>query len=408
MTQRIRVDYVVRLFAMPIALNQRVCALAACYVAMMCIAIAVNLPPILLTTLSAELGGPSGLTLEQLGRIGAAVFAGATAGILFSGPLADRWGVKPFAVLGNALIAAGLAMLGLAGDYGAVLPGVFLMGLGAGILDMLLSPIVSALQPHRRAVAMNWLHSFYCTGGVAAVLTGGWAMKCGASWRTVSLAAIAVPVLVGLGFLLLTMPPLFSEEHGRTRLRHLCRERFFLALMAAMALIGAVELALVQWLPAYAEKGLGFSRWTGGIALLVFSAAMGAGRIAVGMLGRRLGVFTIMIAFTAGLFVTVAAGCLAPPAAVALGACMAAGLAVSCLWPTVLAVASDAFPHGGGSMFGLLGATGNFGGLIMPWIVGAVADVSSLRLGLGTTALCPLLLLALLLWMRAMRGRPGE
>ena len=35
-----------------------------------------------------------------------------------------------------------------------------LMGCGAGILDMVLSPIVSALEPERRTWAMNWLHSF--------------------------------------------------------------------------------------------------------------------------------------------------------------------------------------------------------------------------------------------------------
>ena len=33
---------------------------------------------------------------------------------------------------------------------------VFVLGLGAGILDMMLSPIVCALQPDHRTAAMNW------------------------------------------------------------------------------------------------------------------------------------------------------------------------------------------------------------------------------------------------------------
>lgn len=74
-------------------------AFALCYAAMVCLAIAVNLMPIFLTTLRVDLGGRAGLTGEQLGRISAITFAGLVGGILFTGPLADRWGGKLFSVL---------------------------------------------------------------------------------------------------------------------------------------------------------------------------------------------------------------------------------------------------------------------------------------------------------------------
>src|SRR5713101_9835161 len=51
-------------------------ALALCYAGMVCLAIAVNLMPIFLTTLRVDLGGRAGLTDEQLGRISAITFAG--------------------------------------------------------------------------------------------------------------------------------------------------------------------------------------------------------------------------------------------------------------------------------------------------------------------------------------------
>ena len=79
-------------------------AFALCYAAMVCLAIAVNLMPIFLTTLRVDLGGRAGLTGEQLGRISAITFAGLVGGILFTGPLADRWGGKLFSVLGTLLI----------------------------------------------------------------------------------------------------------------------------------------------------------------------------------------------------------------------------------------------------------------------------------------------------------------
>jgi hypothetical protein len=50
--------------------------LALCYAGMVCLAIAVNLMPILLTTVRVDLGGKAVLTDEQLGRISALTFAG--------------------------------------------------------------------------------------------------------------------------------------------------------------------------------------------------------------------------------------------------------------------------------------------------------------------------------------------
>ncbi len=85
-----------------------------CYGAMMCLAIGLNLLPVFLTTLSEVYGGAAGLSGERLGRLGAAAFGGLVVGILATGPLADRWGAKPFAQLGNALIAGALVAAGLA------------------------------------------------------------------------------------------------------------------------------------------------------------------------------------------------------------------------------------------------------------------------------------------------------
>ena len=81
-------------------------------------------------------------------------------GILITGPLADRFGAKAFALLGNAL----LDWIGsdrMVTTYGVLLAATFGLGLGAGILDMVLSPVVAAINPNADA-AMNWLHSFYC------------------------------------------------------------------------------------------------------------------------------------------------------------------------------------------------------------------------------------------------------
>jgi len=377
--------------------------LAVNYAGMMCLAIAVNLLPVFLTTLQVDLGGPQGLTHEQLGRLVAITFAGLVSGILITGPLADRFGAKPFAVAGNALIAAGLALLSIAPGYATVGAAAFAMGVGAGILDMVLSPIVCALQPERRTAAMNWLHSFYCTGAAITVLLGSLALRHGLGWRELSRGLTLMPLLVAAAFLIMRIPHLVADGGPRTPLAALLRQPAFLVALTAIFLGGATEAGLAQWLPAYAEQTLGFSRWTAGMSLLYFSLAMAAGRIAAGLAGPRLDPILLLRVCSVGSVVLFLVGCFAPTPGVALAGCMAVGFTGSCLWPSTLGVAADRFPHGGATMFGLLAAFGNVGGVFMPWLVGAVADATTMRLGLATAALCPLILLALLPHLRPRR-----
>ena len=359
-------------------------AFALCYAAMVCLAIAVNLMPIFLTTLRVDLGGSAGLTGEQLGRINAITFAGLVGGILFTGPLADRWGGKLFSVLGTLLICVGLGLLGISPGYSMVLVAVFVMGLGAGILDMVLSPIIAALQPDNRATALNWLHSFYGIGTVITVMVGTFAFRLGIGWRTISLTFIIVPLLVALGFLNVDLPPLISDKEGRrTPLRDLCRNSSFVAVNVAIFLGGALELGMAQWLPAYAEMSLGFSKSTGSVSLLAFSAAMALGRIFFGLIGRLVDPIRLMLGCCWTSVVLFLLACFAPWPAVALAASVAVGLAGSCLWPTTLGVAADRFPGGGASMFGLLAAFGNLGGILMPWLVGVTGGLVILAAGLG-------------------------
>ena len=51
-------------------------------------------------------------------------------------------------------------------------------------------------------------------------------------------------------------------------------------------------------------------------------------------------------------------------------------------------------------MFAALAALGNAGGIVMPWVVGWIGDLSSLRWGLAVSAFAPLLMLPLVLVLK--------
>jgi fucose permease len=371
---------------------------------MMAMAITTNLPPVYFTTFSTTFGGEAGLTAEQLGRIGAFVFGGYVIGLLVSLPLGDRLGAKPFVLIGNALIAASLILIAMAINYSMLLAAVLLLGIGAGAIELITSPIISVLEPDRRTNALNLLHSFYSLGSVLTVLVAALMIYLGVSWRLTTAAMALLPLYTFVGFARESLPPLIQEEH-RTPLRKLIRTPFFLAALIAITLCGASELGMVQWLPAYAEKGLGFSRWFGSLSLMFFSAGMFVGRWSIGSVGHRFSPFVIEAVCSVCIILLILAGAFLPYPPAALAACIGVGLAVSCLWPTMLAITAGEFPTGGASMFGFLAACGNTGGLVIAWLIGIVTDRSTLRIGITFAALAPFLLL-ILLAILARHARP--
>lgn len=373
-----------------------------CYGAMMSLSIGINLLPVFLTTLSTTYGGTDGLTKEQLGRLGAFAFAGIVLGIIGTGPLADRWGTKPFTQLGNVLIALSLVAMAFAPTYATLGAAIFFLGLGSGILDMVLSPIISALHPARRAVALNWLHSFYCVGAAVTVLAGSLALRAGFGWRGSCLVLLPLPLFLLFAFAPLKFPA-GEPEATRTRTRTLFRLPWFHLAVAGIFLGGATELGMAQWLPAYAETSLGFPTWIGGGSLLLFSVAMALGRMVIGSISVKIDPFRMMAWSCGTSVVFFLLGSFFPMPSVALICCIVAGFTGSCLWPTMLAVTADRYPAGGASMFGALAALGNAGGIFMPWVVGWIADRSDLHWGLAVSALAPLVMLPLVLLMRATR-----
>jgi fucose permease len=198
--------------------------------------------------------------------------------------------------------------------------------------------------------------------------------------------------------------PSLATGSERVRLRTLIRERWFTLALLAIFLGGATELGMAQWLPAYAETGLGFPRWIGGVSLLLFSVAMAIGRMAVGVFAARFDSFRIMAWGCGSSVLLFLLGSFLPSPGLALAACILAGFTGSCLWPTMLAVTADRHPDGGASMFGALAAMGNAGGIFMPWLVGWVADSHSLHEGLAVSALAPALMLPLVLGLRKRRA----
>ena len=87
----------------------------------------------------------------------------------------DRIGYRKSAVIAHALAFLGLVMQGtlpnvLPAPYVGLVLATIVNGVGGGLIEVIISPIVDSCPGDAKASAMSLLHSFYCWGQVGVVL----------------------------------------------------------------------------------------------------------------------------------------------------------------------------------------------------------------------------------------------
>lgn len=359
-----------------------------CYLGMFVQAIVVNLSPVLFIPFREQLG----LSFEQLGRLILINFVTQVSFDLLAGAAVSRVGIRPLVVAAHALASMGLLAFGwlpglLPHPYLGLLLGTVLFSAGAGMLELLLSPIINAVPSDRKDADMSLLHSFYAWGQMTVILLTALAIYLLRGvrfpWQGIATAWALVPAAGVIGFLRVPMPP-FVEEARRHSLASLVRTPAFLGLMLALGLAGAAEIAISQWISAYSEKALHLPKLMGDLGgVCLFGAMLGVGRTWFGVVGHRVSIHAYMLVGSAAATALYVVAALCPWPWVSLAACALAGLAVSLLWPGVLSLSAARFPLAGVSMFAVLAASGDMGCAFAPWLVGLVADgvgASPLRL----------------------------
>jgi fucose permease len=394
-----------------------------CYFAMLVQALVVNLTPPLFIPLRTVFG----FSFEQLGRLALLNFTTQVVVELVGGPLVDRFGARVFALLSQLLVFTGLWLFAwsdhlFATAYTGMMVATLVFSAGGGMTELLLTPIINALPSERKAADMNMLHSFYATGQFTTVLLTSLAVVVlGAPWRLVVMVWSLMPLFAFIGFSRTFLPNLMQEER-RQRLRELVRLPLFHAMLVGIFLAGATEVAVAQWISAFAEKGLGLPKLLGDIGgCCLFAVMLGAGRVWMGLRTTAIDmrrVLTVSCGIAIGAYLVAS---LAPWPWLSLAACVMSGLGVSLLWPGITVLAARHFPRGGASMFALLAAAGALGCAVAPWLVGMAADAIAvypatpallahigltirpepfgLRAGLLMAVVFPVLMLAVIRWI---------
>ena len=143
-----------------------------------------------------------------------------------------------------------------------------------------------------------------------------------------------------------------------------------------------VGTAFLGWINVYLVRERAVAAWRASSILSWYSIGLSAGRLALSYVPDRVRYEYLLVgAAVCSLFTAVVA--LTAVNELLIGTSFVlTGVAFAALLPTSLAVATRRFSHIAGTVTGLVITFGSLGRMLLPGLVGAVADYSSVTLGL--------------------------
>lgn len=334
--------------------------------------------------------------------------------MLACGFLAGRWGKRITVALALMVMGGGLILCSLAPFYGVLFVALGIAGLGEGVIEGLATPVVQDLhaddEPGRY---INFAHSFWSVGVVAAVLAAGFALQYGVSWRIILAVIGLLPLIPAVMFLMPSrsqrFPPSEKADHRTVWLetgKILTAPRFWL-FFAAMFLAGGGEYCLTFWAAAFIRLEYGGSAIMGGIGTAIFSAGMIISRMCSGLLvpQHRLPHLVIGAAVLGTLFGVLPA--VLHSTLLFFIVLFVLGLASGPFWPSIQSYCVDRLQLDSTMIFVLLSCAGVPGCGFFTWLMGATADHISMRWSSLLVPGCYLLVGLLIFIDHLQAGRPA-
>ena len=368
----------------------------------------INFLPLLFITFHDSFGIP----LQQITLLVTINFIVQLTVDLLAAMFIDRVGYRVGAVGSQAFCAAGMILLSFLPDvmspFSGILISVIVYSVGAGLIEVLVSPIVESTPAENKETAMSLLHSFYCWGHVMVVLvsTGFFWMFGIENWRTMALLWAVLPIVVGTFFCIVPLNPLIGEGETGMTWKELGKSKLFWLMVLMMICAGASEHAVSQWASAFAERGLGVSKTVGDLAgPLAFALLMGLTRAIHGAKGKNWNIRTLILLSALLCLTSYMMISLVPNPVVNLIGCAICGIAISLIWPCTLTLAAKALPLGGTAMYALLALSGDIGCSSGPTLVGFVSGAFGDNLKAGIIAAC---IFPIVILLCVFKGKVGK
>ncbi len=368
---------------------------------------------IMIGSVSEELKAKLKITNTDIGTLMMALMLTSIVVQLTAGPLVDRFGHKPLAIVGFLVSSASVLLLAFAATFAvAVVASVFL-GIGAiccNTVGNTLLPVVlfDGKEPAR---ASNFGNAFV---GLAFVLTPLAIVTlindAGMSYPA-TLSVIAALIFIFAVFAVLSDYPMVPTGFKLSMAVELLRRPAVLLAALALVCYMGLEFTMNTWSKPLMTELFGGADApnavrNAGRALAMFGLAMAVGRFIFSTVKNLSQIGAIVIAATSAVaIVSILILSKTGSTTVAIAAILLTGLALAPMFPTIVGVTFGKFDSSlYGSIFGIIFAIGLLGGTFVPKWIGNVSVGSTVQQSL----VIPAVMGAILFLISLVIGRVGK
>ena len=323
--------------------------------------------------------------------------------VMFAARILQRIGMRAFLIGSVITFAFGMAGFGCISTWrgGAAL--LFLTGLGLGLMEVGINSLLIVVGGPRRTNLLNFTHLFFGVGSFVAPALSAHAVAAGASWRLPFWIVGGITAAVALGWSLLPVsaaPPAAAQGS-----RPAGRARLVLLLATGLGVYVGTETGIGAWLTKYMvtvrEVGLIYA----GNTLSLYWLSLAVGRLLLSLLAHRVREEPLLVGLAMLSLAGVAAALTAPlPLGAALGFALT-GFGLSGIFPGIIALGGRYYPDDVARVTSHLIAGAGAGGIVIPWLMSAIAERAGLIAGMTSYGVgCALMtLLAVLILSEPVR-----
>jgi len=368
---------------------------------------------IILGSISVEMMAALSINAGQFGTLVMGLFLTSCIVQLFIGPLVDKTGYKPVAILGFVIVSLSMFTLAFSSSFAIALIACIVLGVGAMSVNTVANTLIPIVlfKGKDPARASNFGNAFFGLGYVLTPLLVVFIIKTLNLGYSTALVILGILSLIFLVFALLTTFPKVSTGFNFSMvLKVLVKPAVLIAALALFCYI-SLEISMGTWIKKLMEELFGGSTninaaAKAGVVLSFFGVTMMAGRFLTSSIrnltamGSKVITFTAVLAVAAILLMIIARGPVLGIVAVLL-----AGLAFAPIFPTIVGVTFAKFdPSQYGTIFGIIFAIGLLGGTFVPKFIGNLSVGSTVQQSLPIALIIAGVLLAISFFI----GRVGK
>lgn len=322
------------------------------------------------------------ITIEQAGALMASLQAGFTLFTLLGGIFSDYFYREWVLALGCALLCIGSFSLCFLSSLMLSMLAVSLMGAGIGLILSGSNTLLVDLYPYCKGTILNIHHVFFGMGAIFGPVLMGLFIAHNGYWQGGFYALALVLVVLGLIFSFSKGKKSISKDGALSIsvLRRLICDGKFQVIMVVNFLTMGSQVVIMLFGAIFLTQAKQCTLAEASVALSLFSVFMVVGRVLCSRAALTIKHSTIVI-FLIWLQVVTLFFAWQGTGWTAIVFIALSGLTFSGTYPTLLALTSILSPKHEGTALGILSTMGGLGSVILCWLTGYIAGLTSMEFG---------------------------